>query len=183
MITRTLLRGFGASMAEIPDAAQVEALCRTEVYRYALRRLANPQDAEDVAAEVYLAAQETRWQRGLEARPWLLGIARRKVADRLRRRLRRPEVYLHESHTALVTTPSPETNALRAEAVQKIRELVWALPEPQREALLLQTAEELSVKETGQVMGKSVSAVTSLLGRARETLRLKGSPYFLEELS
>lgn len=183
MITRTLLRGFGASATEMPDAAQVETLCRTDVYRYALRRLANPQDAEDVAAEVYLAARETRWRHGLEARPWLLGIARRKVADRLRRRLRRPEVRLHESHAALMATHGPEADALRAEAVRTIRELVWALPEAQREALLLQTAEELSVREIGQVMGKSVPAVTSLLARARETLRLRGGAYFREETS
>ncbi|MBB6051452.1 RNA polymerase sigma-70 factor (ECF subfamily) [Armatimonas rosea] len=151
------------------------------MYHYALRRLSSTQDAEDVAAEVYVVALETRWHPSLEPRPWLLGVARRKVADRLRLRLRRPEAPLQEAHELPCATASPEADALRAEAVATIRALVRALPELQREALLLQTAEELSVKEIAQVMGKSVSAVNSLLGRARETLRLKGGSYFQED--
>lgn len=163
--------------SELPTE-QIEGLCRHEVYRYALRRLASPQDAEDVAAEVYLAAFATRWRKGMDPRPWLLGIARRKVVDRLRRRDRRPEMPLLECHTTSFLSEDLHFDALRAEAVLKMRELVLALPDAQREALLLQVADGLPIGEIAQVMRKSPSAVNSLLGRARETLRRTGRDYF-----
>lgn len=183
MLSLSLFTRLRKTSTSVVSLELLESLCQREVYHYALRRLSRTQDAEDVAAEVYVAALETRWHPNLEARPWLLGIARRKVVDRLRLRQRRPETPLQQAHELLCTTASPEVDALRAEAIATIRALVLALPELQREALLLQTAEELSVKEIAQVMGKSPSAVNSLLGRARETLRLKGGPYFQEELS
>ena len=82
----------------------------------------------------------------------------------------------------IVSADDPESDALRAEAVEKIRELLLTLPDMQREALLLQYAEELSIAEIATVMGKSPSAVNSLLGRAREAIRLGGGHYFEDHL-
>lgn len=181
LLSLSLFTQLRKTRASAVSPELLQSLCQREVYHYALRRLSCAQDAEDVAAEVYVVALETRWHPALEPRPWLLGVARRKVADRLRLRQRRPETPLLEAHELFCATPSPEADALRAEAVQTIRALVLALPELQREVLLLQVTEELSIQEIAQVMGKSPSAVNSLLGRARETLRRKGGSYFQED--
>jgi DNA-directed RNA polymerase specialized sigma24 family protein len=59
---------------------------RRTVLGYALRRLDDPEDAADVAAETFLVA----WRRlddvpaGDDARPWLLGVARRVLANQRR---------------------------------------------------------------------------------------------------
>ena len=178
VLSLTLMRR-ARTETQAPSQELLESLCRRDIYRYALRRLDNPQDAEDAAGEVFVAALESRPPRGVEPRLWLLGIARRKVADQLRRRMRRPETGLSDAH--LASTPGPEDDALQAEANRRMRQLVLALPDAQREALLLQAADGLAIAEIAAVMGRSPSSVNSLLGRARETLRRTGASYFEEE--
>jgi RNA polymerase sigma-70 factor (ECF subfamily) len=169
----------GSRTVAPPDPGELRALCEGEVLRYAWRRVGQRQDAEDIAVETFAAALAALpGYRGTVApRPWLLGIARRKVADTLRRRTRRAETSLPET---MESDDSPEDDALRAEAIATIRGLVDTLPELQRDALLLQTLEDLSIPEIAQVLGKSVSATNSLLGRARQTLKQRGGAYFSE---
>src|SRR5216683_2337983 len=106
---------------------------------------------------------------------WLLGIARRKIADSLRRRAVRREV-LHSELAGdapgsdplwetLVTVEGPEAALVRAEARRVVRDLVAELSPDQREAVLLQYMERLSVAEIAAVMGRSPAAVTGLLQR------------------
>lgn len=159
-------------------------LCRSQIFPYALRCLGNRQDAEDVAVETHHAALRGRakFRGDVEPRLWLLGIARRKIADALRRRSRHltdsldddADVWLLPANAA----DNPEVVALRAEALSQLRQLVGGLPPLQREALLLQVVEGFSVAEVARIMNRSESAANSLLGRARDTLRKRGAKYF-----
>jgi RNA polymerase sigma-70 factor (ECF subfamily) len=174
-----------ASSASLPlSEDEWAALCRSQIYPYALRCLGQAQDAEDVAVETYAAALQgsAKFRGDVEPRLWLLGIARRKVADVLRRRSRQGQVS-HSGDEELWEVPTdasnePEVAVLRAEALSELRRLVWDLPALQREALLLQVVEGLSIAEIAQVLGRSPSATNSLLGRARETIRQRGEKYF-----
>jgi DNA-directed RNA polymerase specialized sigma24 family protein len=132
-----------------PNLEEMEACCRSEVFRYALRRVGLRADAEDIAQETLCAAleQSRKFSGKVPLRCWLYGIARRD------------------------------------EASAEIRRLVLALPELQREALLLQLAEELSQAEIAQTLGKSVTAVNGLLARARQNIRQRGAAYFQPENS
>ena len=155
--------------------------CIQEVYQYARRRVACLEDAEDVAAETFSAAMMTLGKiRGEDPRVWLLGIARRKVADKLRKRSRRPELSLQHASETPAVNGMPSQVMERNEAALKLRQLVDGLPEDQREALLLQYLEELSIKEIAGVMGKSPEAVNSLLQRARTRIYDEGRAYFLD---
>jgi RNA polymerase sigma-70 factor (ECF subfamily) len=155
------------------------------VLRYAAARLGAGPEAEDAAAEVFAAAfgvlhrcpREAATEQSDPVRAWLIGIARRKVADVLRRRSRRPEAALDAS-LAAPATQGPEASALSAEARHTLRAILDALPELQREALRLKYVDELSLVEIGQVLGKSPAAVGQLLHRARQAARLRGSAYF-----
>jgi RNA polymerase sigma-70 factor (ECF subfamily) len=72
----------------------MEALVRRhadEVFRFAFRRLGNREDAEEVANDVFFALLRPRSQSApvpTHVKPWLFGIARHRVADRLRSRYR-----------------------------------------------------------------------------------------------
>jgi RNA polymerase sigma-70 factor, ECF subfamily len=164
------------------------------VYRYVARRVHPPEEAEDITAEVFAAAIQMLPRFRGECRPetWLLGIANRKVADTLRRRQRRRETlttdlgHATQDTTALLDallapTASPEVQTLRAEAQQLVRALVNGLKSEQREALLLQYVEELSVAEIAIVMRKSPAAVNSLLQRARQAISRQARGYFTDE--
>lgn len=129
------------------------------VFRFLSRRLNNADDAKDVAEETFAAAVLKRCPRGVAPRMWLYGIARRKLADALRKRRR------HENIDPNMADPS------NLEASLALRRSIEALPQHQREAFLLQALEDLSVEEIAQVMRRSRTSVKALLQRARETLR------------
>ena len=157
-----------------------------DVYRYVSRRIARREDAEDITAECFADAFDglLRFRGHCEPKLWLLGIARRKVADALRRRIRRPEVLASETDgilTVLSDAASPETIAADNEARQHLRTIVMALNAAQREALLLHYVDDLSQAEVAVVMGKSPAAVNSLLQRARAAVLHKGRAYFLDQ--
>lgn len=134
------------------------------VFRYLSRRARNPEDAQDLAAETFAAALTYRCPRNVAPRCWLYGIARRKLADAFRKR--RITVQLDDTFCT-------DTDI---EASFQLREWVNALPADQREALLLQALEDLSVEEIAQVMGRSRGSVKALLQRAKDRMRAEFNP-------
>jgi RNA polymerase sigma-70 factor (ECF subfamily) len=155
------------------------------VFRHVSRSIENRADAEDVTLEVFTAAfqQLHRFRGECDPYLWLLGIARRKMADHWRRSGRRRERPMAElpEDCSLATAPSTgqdgpsDRDAADAAA---IRLLVGRLKEDQRVALLLKYVEGLSTAEVAVVMRKSPTAVNSLLQRARARLLREGLSYF-----
>ena len=155
-----------------------------DVFAYIARRVPDRQEAEDVTAEVFAAAfTALPGRRGAQGPyPWLLGIARRKVADSLRRRGRQAgRVGALTDDLPAAVRDLPEATLARQERAGLIRELLAALPEDQREALLLHYVEGLPQVEVAAVLGRSPAAVNSLLQRARAAVYRQGHDYFLGE--
>jgi RNA polymerase sigma-70 factor (ECF subfamily) len=148
-----------------------------EVYQFAARRLKRREDAEDATSETFQAAHDQLHRfRGEETRLWLLGIARRKVANYQRREFRRKEESLADD------LPSSASKTLeQREADSEVRKIVLSLPVDQRDALLLQHLEDLTVAQIAVVMRRSESSVASLLFRARASAYKKGERYFVED--
>jgi RNA polymerase sigma-70 factor (ECF subfamily) len=164
-----------------------------DVFRYVSRRVPRREEAEDITAEVFAAAfvDLPRFRGQCAPYLWLLGIARRKIVDSLRRRAVRRETLASElpdvgpGGDPLPERPAaaegPEEALERAEEQRVVRELVEQLNEDQREALLLQYVEGLSIAEIAAVLGRSPAATNSLLQRARAALFRRGHSYFLGE--
>lgn len=140
------------------------------VLAYALRRVADREDAADVVAETFLVA----WRRlgevppGAGARLWLYAVARRVIANLHRgerRRTRLGQRLAETLRTELATHPSPA-----GEAGEVLRAMA-ALGDDDRELLLLVSWEELAPSEAAQVLGISSLAARSRLHRARRRLR------------
>lgn len=145
------------------------------VYAFALRRLEDAADAEEVVGDTFYAV----WQRAAAfggrsaARTWILGIARHKVLDVLRRRGEAVAEPLDEP--LIESLPDPADAPLdrlcaRADAAALDRAL-RALPPEQREALYLFAYEGLSLAEIGAIQNAPVATVGSRLHLARRTLR------------
>jgi len=169
------------------------------VFHYVSRRVPGREEAEDITAEVFAVLSRSRPRVAGEGALylWLLGIARRKIADSLRRGQRRPETLASQlpphQHRGDAAAPqgsarleeiagaaeNPEDNVIRRERRRVVRELMSELHPDQREALLLKYVEGLSVAEVAVTMHRSPSAVNSLLQRARATLFQRGQAYFL----
>ncbi|WP_309722519.1 sigma-70 family RNA polymerase sigma factor [Armatimonas sp.] len=161
----------------------LEEACLPTVLAYCSRRLPTRVDAEDATVETFLAASARLSacpKPPEEATAWLLGIARRKVADILRReQKRRRDLSLEHAQEVLYATATDQS-LLQEEARQAVRALMATLRPEHREVLLLKYADELSLKQIACALGKSEAAISSLLQRARAAALKQGSEYFRE---
>jgi len=143
------------------------------------KMLGNPSDAEDIAQQVFLRV----WRHARQYRPdakfttYLFTIARNLVFNETRRRSRRKEVSSDEreeaSHLQVAADPGgqPDAELLKVELQQAVDAAIAALPEVQRMAVVLRRYEQMPYEEIAEVLNLSLSAVKSLLFRARTTLR------------
>ena len=138
------------------------------VYAYVSRRVRHREVAEDVTSEVFHHAlanlRRFEW-RGAPFGAWLMRIASNAIADRWRRGSR-------EQSDALVNDPasgepSPEEIEIRAQLFRLVQEL----PVEQRKVVQMRFAEEKSIREIAQALGRTEGAVKQLQFRGIQTLR------------
>jgi RNA polymerase sigma-70 factor (ECF subfamily) len=141
------------------------------VYGYFVRRCADPGTAEDLTSETFLAAMDAARKSDAPAIsvPWLLGVARHKLADHYRRRAARPTVPVAELPEPVA---NPAADDWDAELDRMIAEAVLArLTEPHRTVLVLRYMDDCSVSECAELIGRTVHATEALLVRARRAFR------------
>jgi len=147
------------------------------IVQFAYRFLATPDrdTAEDLAQEVFLAA----WKAAPTFRPkakvltWLLRINTNICINYLRDSRLRKVASLDDGGIPQPPGPDtdcPETQIIGWEQAEKVRIAIADLPPNQRAAMLLRHFQELSYAEIADILDTSVSAVESLLFRARRTL-------------
>ncbi len=146
------------------------------VYSYVRSRvMPRPEAADDLVQEVFLAAwQSLKAFRGdASLRQWLLGIARHKVEDYYRRRLRQLEIPENEgdSEFEIAVVPRFEEELDRTLQRAKVRQVLATLPESYGLALLWRYQEDRSAREMAEMTGKTEKAIERLLARARESFR------------
>jgi RNA polymerase sigma-70 factor (ECF subfamily) len=136
---------------------------------YLRHRLPSLADAEDILAEVFLAAVRAATLGELVGAGWLMTLAQRRIADfyRQRRALPLTEEQLRVSETL----ENPEWMALRAEERQELLALVANLPTEKRDVLSLRFAGGLRSAEIANLIGKTDEATRALLSRAIRQLR------------
>jgi len=156
------------------DPAAAQALVARKLPRVlalASRMLGDPAEAEDVAQEAMLRA----WRHAPGWRPgkarfdtWLHRVALNLCYDRLRRRREQPVAEPPEQVDAGF---APDRGLLAADTGRRVETALQALPERQREAVVLCHYQELGNIEAAELMGVSVEALESLLSRGRRALR------------
>jgi RNA polymerase sigma-70 factor (ECF subfamily) len=149
-------------------AAHIDA-----VYGYARHRLAPRADlVDDVVQDVFLAALKglTAFHNQSSLRTWLIAIARHKIEDVYRQRLRAPEalddVDRVEEESLVETTPLDE-RIDTARAGAKARHVLAQLPEQYGLMLLWRYWEQRSTRDMAVAMGTSEKSVERTLARAR----------------
>jgi RNA polymerase sigma-70 factor, ECF subfamily len=138
-----------------------------DVYGFSLSILGNPADAEDVTQTTFLNAYRAlnRGERIENLRAWLLAIAHNVCRQRFRSASRRPQEVELDPEVAEAFHDDDAPTAT------EIRNAVSQLTFNQRTVVVLREIEGLSYEEIGETMGISLSAVETLLFRARQALR------------
>src|ERR687885_855175 len=144
-----------------------------DVYRYALAVLRNPADAEDVTQTTFMNAYRAiqKGERPETPHNWLIAIAHNVCRQRFRQSARRPQEVAFDDDVA------DQIEDDDAPTAEDIRRALGHLAFNQRAALVMRELEGRSYAEIGEILDLSVSAVETLIFRARRALReqLEGS--------
>ncbi len=159
-----------ARMAGEWNAVGFSELFRTharDVYRYALYLSGDPALADDIVSETFIRVWHARNRVDLTTvRGYLLTIARNLfVAER--RHARRTTAL---DETTFDSRPGPERQADGQMKLQVVLSALQSLPEPDRSAVLLRAAEDMSYDEVAAVLG--ISAVSARVKVHRARLKL-----------
>ncbi|QNE38372.1 sigma-70 family RNA polymerase sigma factor [Hymenobacter sp. NBH84] len=151
------------------------------IYRTVLALLRSPEEAEDVAQEVFVEVYQTigRFRGEAALTTWLYRLATSRALKQQRRaRARKRFAYLTSLlgfDNRVLYEPAdndhPQAQLEGRQQVELLRVHIARLPDQQQVAFTLRHEQELSYEEIAAVLSTTVSAVESLLFRARKTLR------------
>jgi RNA polymerase sigma-70 factor, ECF subfamily len=130
-------------------------------------RVADPASAEDILQDVFVRIQKQlgKLRDPAKLQGWLYLIARNAIIDHYR--TRKETVEVPESLPAESNDTEQELGELKA----AFRRMIYSLPEPYREALLLTEFDGLTQQQLAQRAGISLSGAKSRVQRGREQLK------------
>lgn len=178
------------------DAVAFELLIdrhQGKIIRFMQGWVANVQQAEDLAQDVFLRVFKARKTYVPTAKftTWLYRIAHNIASNYIRDSSHRKEYQISkgdsESTTGLLiediaVAPSgfqPSRSIDQLEKSTVVLQALQALGERQRTAIMLSKFEGMSYQEIADTMGLSIQAVKSLLSRARVNLKNLLEPYLM----
>lgn len=176
------------SIDEKRESFEKEALVHLDVmYRVALRLTANPADADDLVQETMLKAYRAwdQYEKGTNAKAWLLTILRHAFINEYRRRTRHPEtvdVDTIEPYAVFseVQDEDPQGAFFDRIVDDEVLRAIDQLPEAFRETLVLSDVEGMSYQEIAGILEVPIGTVKSRLFRARQLLQGKLYDYAVE---
>lgn len=162
------------------DARALEVVYRRNVARitsFAVRRAANPEEAADLVAAVFVEAMTSA--RGFDPRrggalPWLLGIAAHLHAGTVRRRIREERAVTRLSGRELLGDDDYEHLNERIDAARvapRLRQALRALPLGEREVVDLVVIDGLTPQEAAEALGLRPVTARMRLSRGRVKLQ------------
>jgi RNA polymerase sigma-70 factor, ECF subfamily len=146
------------------------------VYAYVARRVRDRSTAEDLTSDVFHKALANlprfKWT-GAPFASWLFRIASNLIADRAKRKAK---ISASSEEVELIPQAARKDSQSGLEDVERqaqLFRLVDGLPEDQKRVVSLRFAEDKSIKEISNELGRSEGAVKQLQFRALQNLRAK----------
>ena len=148
---------------------------KNKLFRFALRFLANEEEAKDIVQEVFIRVWNGRDQmsqvENWEA--WCMRITKNLSLDRLRLISRKQTRPIEESYNLQEDRLTPYESTEIGESMQKVTQIIAALPEKQRQVIHLRDVEGYSYQEICEILELDMNQVKVNLFRARTAVREK----------
>jgi RNA polymerase sigma-70 factor, ECF subfamily len=151
--------------------AQIYELYKEPVFQFIRLRVGDPHTAEDLTAQVFL-----KFMRALRGsnppaqslRGWIFKVARNAIYDHYGEPAALPIETIDQW---LGATSDVEGQVMQEMSVERARRAIQMLVPAHQEVLMLRFDQQLSLKETADVMDKDVNTIKALQFRAVNTLR------------
>lgn len=142
------------------------------IYQFCRLRLGDPQSAEDITSTVFTkfihALAQGKGPR-YHLRGWLFKVARNAIYDTYGKKQTLPIETIEQ--WVDVESIEPENVVFDAIHADAIRANITMLSPDQQDVLLLRFDQQLSLRETADILGKNVNTVKALQLRAVKRLR------------
>ncbi|MEM8803562.1 MAG: RNA polymerase sigma factor [Pseudomonadota bacterium] len=145
-----------------------------KLFGHAFRVLGDRGEAEDVVQDAMIKLWKIapEWQQGeAQVSTWAYRVVANLCTDRLRRHRTRNQVDIDavaEPEADMMSAVEQMTETARADALQSA---LSALPDRQRQAVVLRHLEGFSNPEIADILGVGVEAVESLTARGKRALK------------
>jgi RNA polymerase sigma factor (sigma-70 family) len=165
--------GKEAAFRELVDTYQ------RKVYNTCLGFVKNPEEADDLAQEVFIEIFKSILNFRMESKlsTWIYRIAVSKSLQHLRASKRKKRFsflfsFFSDNNTyEIVDYVHPGIIAENQERSKILYQAIDKLPESQRTAYTLHKLEDLSYEEIADIMQKSISSIESIMHRAKMNLQ------------
>ena len=152
------------------------------VYNLAMVKLQNKENAQDIAQECFLRAYKMlrSYRTDSAFSTWIYRICQNLIYDFYRKNKNIKTVSLSVSDNGeseikekdiADTESEPSEQIIRAEKIEKVREIINSLPEDLRDIIILRDLKNISYAQISEMLNVELGTVKSRLSRAREKLK------------
>ena len=161
---------------EANDFKKLTLMLSAKFLNLAYHLTGNKEDAEDITQEVFIAVFKglPNFKGASEVSTWVYSITVNKCKEKTRRDLRKKRKGINvplEKVDFFLSSQNTDAELIQHEEETRMRNILQHMPENQRIAFTMLTMEDFSYVEIAQAMNLSLSAVESLLFRARVNLK------------
>ncbi len=172
-------------MLTVEQFEQVYNEHKNLVFNMSLHYVLNPDDAADITQEVFVKVHQRYHQfdsKTASLKTWICQIAINHSLDYLKSKKTKKRfgfmgsLFHPETNEPVETTIQvnhPGIAAEDKEGLQTLLQIIYALPENQKTAIILSKIEDRPQREVAEIMNTSVKAVESLIQRAKQTIQKK----------
>jgi RNA polymerase sigma-70 factor (ECF subfamily) len=153
-------------------------LYQTKIYNLALNYVKNQEEAKDLAQDIFVTVYRSlpKLREKEKFTSWLYQIAINHCRNRYKKLSRRGyfnNISLddEESFLQIAGDEGPEKLLQRKNTINLVRSTIDAMPEAEKEIILLRDIQELAYEEISAILDIPLGTVKSKLNRARTSLK------------
>ncbi|WP_020538848.1 RNA polymerase sigma factor [Lewinella cohaerens] len=169
VLLKSIEKGDQAAFRELYD------LYSKQVYNTALSYAQNPDDAKEIAQDVFtnVFRKADTFRSEAKVSTWIYRITINTSLNFLKRKKRVLFLSIDEQHNDQPDFDHPGVLLENREAARSLFRTINTLAEQQKTAFILSYVDDLPRQEVADIMGVSLKAVESLLHRAKKNLRTR----------